>query len=68
MRADLAAKHAVQAGADILAYGNNLVYDPDVTQRALAALQGAVERGELSEARIDESYRRILALKQRNVL
>ena len=58
-----AAVLAVQAGADVLAYGNNLVYDPDVAQRAIGALLGAVERGELSEARIDESYRRIMALK-----
>lgn len=58
-----AAVMAVQAGADILAYGNNLIYDPDITGRAVAALLAAVERGELSEARIDESYRRVMALK-----
>jgi beta-N-acetylhexosaminidase len=63
-----AAVLAVQAGADMLAYGNNLVYDPAVAQRAIAALLAAVEHGELSEARIDESYRRITALKQRHSL
>ena len=61
-----AAVLAVQAGADVLAYGNNLVYNPDVTQRAIAALLAAVERGELSEARIDESCGRIMRLKKRN--
>lgn len=60
-----AAVLAVQAGADILAYGNNLVYDDDVASRAIAALLEAVERGELSEVRIDESYRRVMALKSR---
>jgi beta-N-acetylhexosaminidase len=60
-----AAVLAVQAGADILAYGNNLIYDPEVAQRALAALAAAVESGALSEARVDESYRRIRALKSR---
>jgi beta-N-acetylhexosaminidase len=60
-----AAVLAVQAGADILAYGNNLVYDPNVAERAIAALLAAVERGELSEARIDESHRRVMALKGR---
>lgn len=58
-----AAVLAVQAGADVLAYGNNLVYDPDVAARAITALLAAVARGELSEERIDESYRRVLALK-----
>jgi beta-N-acetylhexosaminidase len=62
-----AAVLAIQAGADILAYGNNLVYDPAVAQRALAALKAGVERGELSEERIAQSYRRVLSLKARQV-
>ena len=60
-----AAVLAIQAGADILAYGNNLVYDPQVAERAIAALLAAVERGELSEARIDESHRRVTKLSER---
>ena len=60
-----AAVLAIQAGADLLAYGNNLVYDPDVAQRAIAALKSAVDQGELTEARIAQSYNRILALKQK---
>ena len=60
-----AAVLAVQAGADLLAYGNNLVYDPDVAQRAIAALKSAVDQGQLTEARIAQSYNRILALKQK---
>ena len=47
-----AAVLAVQAGADLLAYGNNLVYDPDVAQRAIAALKAAVRQGQLTEERI----------------
>jgi beta-N-acetylhexosaminidase len=62
-----AAVLAVQAGADILAYGNNLIYDPAVAERSIAALLAAVERGELSEERIDESYRRVMALKGRYI-
>jgi beta-N-acetylhexosaminidase len=60
-----AAVLAVQAGADVLAYGNNLIYDPDVAQRAIAALIAAVNRGELTTERIEESYRRVLALKDK---
>ena len=54
---------AVQAGADMLALGNNLMYDPDVAARTIAILTQAVADGHLSEQRIDESYARILALK-----
>ena len=60
-----AAVLAIQAGADLLAYGNNLVYDPDVAQRAIAALTAAVAKSELTEERIVESYRRILHLKDK---
>ncbi len=51
-----AAVLAVQAGADLLAYGNNLVYDPDVAQRAIAALSSAVQQGQLTE----DAHRAIL--------
>ena len=60
-----AAVLAVQAGADLLAYGNNLVYDPNVAQRAIATLLAAIEQGKLTEARIEESYRRVLALRRK---
>ena len=54
---------AVQAGADMLTFGNNLEYDPDVAVHAIAILMQAVAAGVISEQRIDESYERILALK-----
>jgi beta-glucosidase-like glycosyl hydrolase/CubicO group peptidase (beta-lactamase class C family) len=49
---------SVEAGADVL-----LV--PPVPDAALLALRRAVEQGRLSEARIDESVRRILTAKAR---
>jgi beta-N-acetylhexosaminidase len=51
-----AAVGAVQAGADVL-------LAPESVEKALAALEGAVADGELSESRIDESVYRILSLK-----
>lgn len=54
---------AVQAGADMLALGNNLVYDPDVAAHTIAILLKAVADGAISEERIDASYARIMALK-----
>lgn len=49
---------AVKAGADVLLKPN----DPT---KAIDALVAAVERGEISRARIDSSVRRVLALKAR---
>jgi len=55
----------VAAGVDVVVVGNNLTYEPDVAARIIDLLAGAVADGRLSEARIDESYRRIMALKAR---
>jgi beta-N-acetylhexosaminidase len=56
---------AIDVGIDLLCFGNNLNYDPDIASRAVAILMHAVESGRISEARIDVSYRRILALKRK---
>jgi beta-N-acetylhexosaminidase len=53
-----AAVRAVKAGADILLY-------PPSVEQAFNAVKRAVESGDIKEARIDESVRRILAAKQR---
>src|SRR5207253_1649184 len=53
-----AAVRAVKAGADILLY-------PPSVEQAFNAVKRAVETGDIKEARIDESNRRILAAKQR---
>jgi beta-N-acetylhexosaminidase len=53
-----AAVRAVKAGADILLY-------PPSVEQAFNAVKRAVETGDIKEARIDESVRRILAAKQR---
>lgn len=52
---------AVRAGADIL-------LKPSDPTQAIAAVVGAVERGEISRQRIDEAVRRILELKVRTNL
>ncbi|MBO4335173.1 MAG: glycoside hydrolase family 3 protein [Desulfovibrio sp.] len=53
---------AVQAGADILLFGNNLNWQEDLPQRAYAALQKLVADGRISHERIAASYARIQAL------
>jgi beta-N-acetylhexosaminidase len=55
-----AAVRAVEAGCDII-----LIVACDVQDAVQAALLDAVRSGRLSEARIDESVRRILSLKVR---
>ncbi len=54
---------AVEAGCDILLFGNNLTYDPDLAFKAHAALVGLVRDGTIPLERIRLSYERIMALK-----
>ncbi|MBG0791747.1 MAG: glycoside hydrolase family 3 [Desulfovibrionaceae bacterium] len=54
---------AVMAGADILLFGNNLVYDEAIAGKAHAALRRMVGDGTIPLKRIEESYARIMALK-----
>jgi beta-N-acetylhexosaminidase len=54
---------AIEAGIDILLFGNNLVYDEGVVARVIDLVESFVDSGALSEARIDLSFERIIALK-----
>jgi len=60
-----AVQFGIEAGLDMLCFGNNLSYDRNVGEKVIGIIQRLVEAGKISEARIDESYRRIMALKQR---
>ena len=55
---------AINAGIDVLCFGNNLSYHPDIAPRAIAILENAVTSGRIQESRIDESCARVLALKR----
>jgi beta-N-acetylhexosaminidase len=54
---------AIHAGVDILLYTGNEKYDRSVVGLIIDVLGSAVDSGLISEARIDESYDRIMALK-----
>jgi beta-N-acetylhexosaminidase len=56
---------ALNAGVDLLCFGNNLTYDPDIAPKVAAILGKAVAAGVVSSARIDEACGRVLALKRR---
>lgn len=53
---------AVNAGVDVFA---SSTYSPEVVERTIQTVQALVEAGKVSEQRIDDSYRRVLALKAR---
>ncbi|MHB1290204.1 glycoside hydrolase family 3 protein, partial [Georgenia sp.] len=61
-----AVRLAVDAGADILTFSNNIdVFTPDLGRRVYEALLDLVTAGDVSEERIARSYERIIALKAR---
>ena len=62
---EMAVRKAIEAGVDILVFANNSVYEEDVARRAIGVIRELVQAGTISEARIDESYRRIYRLKSR---
>lgn len=53
---------AVNAGVDILLFGNNLYWDENLPSKAFATLKGLVESGQISQQRIMESWLRISTL------
>jgi beta-N-acetylhexosaminidase len=56
---------AIVAGADIIAIANTLAYDAGEAAAAFDAVMAAVSKGSVSEARIEQSYKRIQRLKSR---
>lgn len=56
---------ALNAGVDVLCFGNNLAYDPDIAAKVSAIIERAVRDGRVPEQRIEESCARVLALKRR---
>lgn len=55
---------AIQAGADILLFGNNIDYDRDIVPKAHAIIMKMVKDGTLSKERVAQSYERIMRLKK----
>ena len=55
---------AIDAGMDILLYGNNISYDPDIAAKVHSTILKLVKAGKISRERLEESYMRIRALKK----
>ncbi len=54
---------SLEAGVDILVFGNNLEYEENLAVRAHAAIRSLLEQGKISPERIRLSYDRVQALK-----
>lgn len=61
-------ERSILAGADIILVSNNLEYDPEVTPTTINHVVNLVRTGRISEERIDQSYQRIIALKDQLAL
>jgi beta-N-acetylhexosaminidase len=63
---ETALRRAIEAGADVLLFGNNTGrYEPRIAAKAHAAIRRMVENGRISRDRIEQSWRRITSLRQR---
>jgi len=62
---ETAIQKTIEAGVDIIAIANNLVYEEDVVARTIALIKNLVAAGTISTERIEQSYARIQRLKSR---
>jgi len=58
-------ERSINAGVDILLFANNLNYDPAIARKAIGIVKALVRSGKISRKRIDQSYERIIAMKNR---
>lgn len=58
-------KLSIQAGVDILSFANNSIFDEQVAAKAHGIIKELIMEGEISEARINRSYQRIMKLKNK---
>ncbi len=62
---EFAIEKALLAGVDVLVFANNSVYWPEIVPQAVTIIKELIHDGIISETRIDESYRRITAEKNK---
>jgi len=54
---------SIDAGVDILVFGNNLKYDTDIPSKVIKSVKKMVADGKISKERLRESYDRIMKAK-----
>lgn len=57
--------HSINAGVDVLVFGNNLEYDEKIPQKAVGVIRKLVKEGKIERERIEESYKRIIDSKNK---
>ncbi|MEI7823791.1 MAG: glycoside hydrolase family 3 N-terminal domain-containing protein [Chlorobiaceae bacterium] len=65
---ETAIRQAIDAGVDILLFGNNTTYDPAIASKATEIIHSLLDKKIITPERIDRSYRRIMELKKRYLL
>ena len=55
----------IEAGSDILLFGNNIDYDPGIATKAIQIINDLIREGKLSRERIETSLKRIEKFKSR---
>lgn len=55
---------AINAGADMLIFGNNLTVKPQNPKDLIDIIEAKVLKGDIKQARIDEAYKHVMQLKQ----
>lgn len=55
---------AINAGADMMIFGNNLTVAPQDPAQLIDLIEAKVKSGEISQERINDAYQHIVALKQ----
>lgn len=58
---------AILAGVDVLTIAQQQVFEPGIVAKTIDLIEGLVQSGALTEARIADSHRRITAFKERLV-
>jgi beta-N-acetylhexosaminidase len=62
---ETAIEKALNAGVDMLVFGNNLSYNEHCVEQAVDMIRRLVKQGRISEERINESWQRVTMLKRR---
>lgn len=62
-----AVRQTLLAGVDILAFGNNLAFEPEVAQTSIRIIKDLLDDGVIDEDRIDTSVERILERKRTGI-
>jgi len=60
---ETAIQQAINAGVDVLIFGNNLHYEPDIAERAIGIIQKLLREGKIEKETVERSIARIDSLK-----